>query len=248
VWQAVATGPGVSAWFVPTEIDGRESGSAVSHFGPGMDSHATITEWSPPYRFSAESRDDMGPDYPAVATEWIVEARSGGTCAVRVVHSWFAETDDWDSQFEGHEQGWLGFFRILRLYLTHFSGQPYASFRVMSAAPGTEAEVWEKLTGLLGLAGAKAGDAWVSPAGAPALRGVVEHVVDIDVAHSLLLRLDAPTPGILSLFAITMGEQAYLVNDYFYYGEEAAANAAHDEPLWQAWVNEKFPAAKEPGE
>ena len=27
--------------------------------------------------------------------------RSGGTCIVRVVHSWFASTDDWDDQFEG---------------------------------------------------------------------------------------------------------------------------------------------------
>src|SRR5438094_913828 len=35
VWQAIATGPGVSSWFVPTEA--REDGTVVSHFGPGMD-------------------------------------------------------------------------------------------------------------------------------------------------------------------------------------------------------------------
>ena len=34
VWQAIATGPGVSSWFVPTEL--REDGTVVSHFGPGM--------------------------------------------------------------------------------------------------------------------------------------------------------------------------------------------------------------------
>ena len=27
VWQAIATGPGVGAWFVPTEIDGRIGGT-----------------------------------------------------------------------------------------------------------------------------------------------------------------------------------------------------------------------------
>jgi hypothetical protein len=42
---------------------------------------------------------------PEIATEWIVEARGGDTCTVRVVHSWFASTDDWDSQFEQHEAG-----------------------------------------------------------------------------------------------------------------------------------------------
>ena len=77
---------------------------------------STVTAWEPPHRFSADSRDDMGPDDPTVATEWIVEARSGGTCVVRVVHSWFTSSDKWDDQFEGHEQGWVSFFRILRLY------------------------------------------------------------------------------------------------------------------------------------
>ena len=33
VWQAIATGPGVSSWFVPTEV--RDDGTVVSHFGPG---------------------------------------------------------------------------------------------------------------------------------------------------------------------------------------------------------------------
>ena len=41
VWQAIATGPGVSAWFVPTEI--RDDGTIVSNFGPGMEMVATRT-------------------------------------------------------------------------------------------------------------------------------------------------------------------------------------------------------------
>jgi uncharacterized protein YndB with AHSA1/START domain len=79
VWQAIATGPGVSSWFVPTEVDERAGGAVVSHFGPGMDAVATATAWEPPRRFTAESRD-LGLDAPPLATEWIVEARSGGTC------------------------------------------------------------------------------------------------------------------------------------------------------------------------
>ena len=57
-----------------------------------------------------------------MATEWIVEARSGGTCIVPVVHSLFAETDDWDNQLTVVESGGPSFFRILRLYLEHFAG------------------------------------------------------------------------------------------------------------------------------
>ena len=102
VWQAIATGPGISSWFVPTTLEERVGGSVVANFGPGMESLSTITAWDPPHRFVADSRDDMGPDGPTIATEWIVEARSGGTCIVRVVHSWFTSSDDWDDQFEGH--------------------------------------------------------------------------------------------------------------------------------------------------
>jgi hypothetical protein len=65
----------------------------ISHFGPGIDSVATVTAWNPSQRFAAESQD-LGPNAPAVATEWIIEARSGGTSLVRVVHSLFASTDD----------------------------------------------------------------------------------------------------------------------------------------------------------
>ena len=61
VWQAIASGPGISSWFVPTTLEQRQGGSTVSDFGPGMESHATITAWDPPHRFVAESAEDMGP-------------------------------------------------------------------------------------------------------------------------------------------------------------------------------------------
>lgn len=43
VWRAIATGPGISSWFVPTEVEEREGGAVRSNFGPGMDSASTIT-------------------------------------------------------------------------------------------------------------------------------------------------------------------------------------------------------------
>ncbi len=80
---------------------------------------------------------------PPIADEWSVEARGGGICVVRVVHSLFASTDDWDNQLEGTESGWPGFFRILRIYLTHFRGQRSAMMQWMAPAAGTEAEAWD---------------------------------------------------------------------------------------------------------
>jgi uncharacterized protein YndB with AHSA1/START domain len=243
VWQAIASGPGISSWFVPTELEGRVGGAAISHFAPdaSMDSNATITEWEPPHRFAAESRDDMGPDGPPVATEWSVETRGGGTCVVRVVHRWFTSSDAWDEQFEGHTYGWLSFFRVLRLYLEQFSGQHGASFQVMGVAPEPKEEVWAALTGALGIADSKVGEQVKTPAGAPPLAGVVEWAGQPAWPEELLIRLDEPAPGIAHFVPHPMGGQVYLTLRFYLFGDRAEAAVSGAEPAWQAWVSEHFP-------
>ena len=243
VWQAIASGPGISSWFVPTELDGRVGGVTTSHFAPdeSMDSLATITAWEPPHRFVAESRDDLGPGGPTVATEWSVAARDGGTCVVRVVHSWFTSCDAWDEQFEWHTYGWLSFFRVLRLYLERFSGQTGASFQVMGVAPEPKEAAWAALTGPLGLAGADVGERVSTPAGAPPLAGVVEWAGQPAWPEELLLRLDAPALGIAHLVPHPMGGQVYLTLRFYLFGDQAEDAVGRVEPEWQAWVNAHFP-------
>lgn len=76
---------------MPSKVEERDGGLIEQDFGPNMDSKSRITSRDPPRRFTADS-DDMGPNAPTTATAWTVEARAGGTCVVRVVHSWFAST------------------------------------------------------------------------------------------------------------------------------------------------------------
>ena len=244
VWEAIATGPGISSWFVPTEMDGgkdRPPTKAISHFAAdgSMDAVATITAWDPPRRFVAESPAE-GPNDPAVATEWTVEARAGGSCVVRVVHSWFASSDDWDNQFEGHTQGWVAFFRILRLYLADFPGQRSAAFQLLAFAPGTAAEAWDALAGALGLSRAVEGEQVTSAEGAPRLSGKAERVGPAEYPE-LLLRVDEPAPGIAHLFAMAMGGSVCVSVRFFLYGAHAPAVTAREEPAWRAWLDGQFP-------
>jgi uncharacterized protein YndB with AHSA1/START domain len=236
VWEAIATGPGISAWFVPTvfeERDGKPS-AMTCHFGPGMDSAAKITEWDPPRRLAAESAG-WTPEMPSMATEWTVEARAGGTCVVRVVHSLFASTDDWDNQLASTESGWPVFFHILRLYLTHFRGQRCASYIVMGMAAPPVADAWSALRSTLGLTGIAMGGRWRTNSGAPPLGGVVESIGEGDHPHQLL-RLDEPGPGVLALNACEMGGKIMLAMSFYWYGDGAAAVAAREEPRWQTWL------------
>ena len=151
VWQAIATGPGISSWFVPTEFEERD-GKPVAvklSFGPGMEISSEVTAWDPPRMFATEAGL---PGSPSIANEWTVEARGGGTCILRIVQSLFASTDDWDNQLESAKSGLAGFLGILRIYLTHFRGQRSAMMKWMVPVAGTEAEAWEALLAAFGLA------------------------------------------------------------------------------------------------
>jgi uncharacterized protein YndB with AHSA1/START domain len=243
VWQAIATGPGISAWFVPTQLEEREGGKLVLDFGPGMQVEAAITAWNPPRRFVGESKESMGPGSPTIADEWTVEAKSGGTCRVRVVHSWFASTDDWDKQFEDVEKGWPAFFRILRIYLAHFRGQPSDVIPLMAMGSGSKSAVWDRLLGSLGLARLAEGQRVETARGAPRLAGIVDRVGDKG-HEELFVRLEEPTSGVAHFLPVVMGGQVCLSARLYLYGTQARAVTAREAPVWQAWINGLFPVTE----
>ena len=243
IWQAIATGPGISAWFAPTELEERNGGKMVLQMAPGMDSVATITAWEPPLRLAAEAPGWI-PGMPSLATEWTIEARPGGKCLVRVVHSLFASTDDWDDQLAGTETGWPGFFRILRLYLTHFPGQLCSPIRVMGTSAGSAADTWKKLSGALGLAGAAVGQTVTGSRGAPPFAGTVELAESAKDHHSVMVRLEQPAPGVVSIGGFDCGGMVMAMISFYLYGDRAPAAAERDARLWQEWMSKLFPQAE----
>ena len=79
VWEAVASGPGITAWFVPARVDGRLEGTVELDFGSGYGTEtARITAWDPPRRFVAEVVNQGRPTSPGVAGR----GPRGGACVV----------------------------------------------------------------------------------------------------------------------------------------------------------------------
>ena len=246
VWQAIATGPGISSWFVPTKFEERD-GKPVALtvcFGPGMEARSVVTAWDAPRMFANQS-DGWMPGSPPMASEWSVEARAGGICIVRIVHSLFASTDEWDNQLEATASAWPAFLRTLRIYLTHFRGQRSAIMQVTTPVACTEAEAWETLTAALGLIGVSVGQHWKTPSGVSPLSGVVEYLTENP--YDALMRLDKPGLGIAALGAVTYpnGPTVAAMNFYLY-GDYAAEAVARLTPVWQAWLQELFPMPAEP--
>jgi uncharacterized protein YndB with AHSA1/START domain len=235
VWRAIATGTGMSSWFVPSTSEERVEGAVTNNFGPGMESMATIKKWNPPHSFVAES--DQGPP-GKVATEWIVEARNGGTCVVRVVHRWFSSTDDWDDQFIGHTYGWQAFFRILSLYLKHFQGETCTAFALSAFSKMPVQETWRLLMNSLGV---QTDNTRVSPVpGAPVLSGVVESR-GVPAFPELLLLVDQPAPGLAHLFPMAMGGQVLVSARFYLFGEQGISAAPSAEVDWKKWLAQHFP-------
>jgi len=241
VWQAIATGPVISSWFVPAEIE-EKGGKPVAQkltFGPGLEARSALTTWDPPRKFVAQGEGWCGS--PPLASEWSVEARAGGRCIVRIVYSLFASTDEWDNQLEGARAVFGGFLRTLQLYLAHFRGQRSVLSQFVAPVAGTEADAWDTLTGALGVKGASVAQRCTAPAGVPALSGVVEYINQSP--YDALLRIDQPGPGIaaLGVFTVPGCSQTMAAMNFYLYGDQAAGTAARVTPVWQAWLQKRFP-------
>jgi uncharacterized protein YndB with AHSA1/START domain len=239
VWQAIATGPGMSAWFTPTTVDEYPGGAITFDFGDencGQDiSSGKVTAWEPPVRFAYEEYGWSG-DAPPVATEVVVTSRSGDCCVVRLVHSLYTEKDDWDDELESFETGWPGCFEVLRVYLKDFAGKPAAAVRAMASYPGSDAVVWSALVAGLNLTGANVGDRRETSSGAPRVAGVVERIHQDVNSRELMLRLDQPAKGIAVIGSCQVADEARGIASVFFYGSDAAETAAAEQPNWTRWL------------
>jgi uncharacterized protein YndB with AHSA1/START domain len=113
VWNAIATGQGITAWFVPTKVEERVGGTVELDFGPGMGTATgQVTVWEPPTRFVRQGSGGSG---GLLAYELQVEARGTGTCLVRLVTSGFLTEAEWQAEYDSTSEGWKLFLNNLRL-------------------------------------------------------------------------------------------------------------------------------------
>lgn len=240
VWEAIATGPGISAWLHPTRVEEREGGAFSFDMGSGFSEPGTVTGWDPPNRFVTETSWRAGEDAGALATEWIIRARGGGTCAVRMVMSGFGDSDSWDDELDGLAEGMRTALEQLRLYLAHFAGRHAVSVRAFGRAAGPQVRAWEQLLSALGLDNAVAGDrVTASGPGVPRLAGVVEDVRPGVHRSDVIVRVDTPAPGLADV--ATYGADPWTEIHLLLYGD--AVTGEREEASWRAWMEEHFPTA-----
>jgi uncharacterized protein YndB with AHSA1/START domain len=234
VWDAIATAKGISAWMMTTDMEEREGGAVVFHMGPGASSEGAVTGWDPPRRFEYEepywaalAEQDPTTVTPLV-TEFLVEARSGGTCVVRVVSSAFGTGADWEQEFfDQMAQGWTPMFEHLRLYLTHFPGQHVTSLEAGADIAGPPADAVSAIRRALGI------DAVGQSVDARGATGIVEVIGE----QNVLLRLTDPVAGLLAFYAFGAGDTTKAGIGGYLFSDGAAKYVEREQPEWQAWLD-----------
>jgi uncharacterized protein YndB with AHSA1/START domain len=229
VWAAIATGPGVDAWFMGHSEFESHVGGRTAHTLFGETSRSTITTWEPGKRFAY--RGDENPDGTFMAFEYLIEGRAGGSTTVRFVHSGLLG-DDWEAEYDALKQGDPMYLRQLGAYLTHFPDVTVRQnvFAVGPAEPDDE-RVWSAFEAALGLSGAITEGAPVELAldGLKRTDGVVEFVnqnayVEVRTADGLFLFMH--------------GYQDMVVVEYHGYGDTQSEEDIQE--AVQSWLGKTF--------
>ncbi|MDQ8731134.1 SRPBCC domain-containing protein [Bradyrhizobium sp. LHD-71] len=242
VWEAMATGAGNTAWFTKAVIEEQVGGAVRFDFGEGTSTSGEVTAWEPPHRFGYVERE-WSEGAPPVATEITITSRSGDRCVVRMVHSLFSSSDDWDDQMEGFEGGWPGFFEVLRIYLSHFAGRKAASFQAMVSVEGNELAIWKRLTKELNLVDANVGEVRTASHATESLSGVIERVQQDGKVRVITMRLDAPAPGVVMIGTYGTGDRVNVSMFIFFYGDDAQALVTASDHKWRSWLTETLSSA-----
>ena len=234
VWRAVATGPGISSWYVPHTVEERSGGTATASFGPEpeMQIAGRVAVWEPPQRVVF----DGGEGVDGLTFEWTVEPHGDNTCTVRLHNAGFG---DGDPQYDAMVNGWKLFMANLQLHLEHFAGQTATSALPMAMWPVTPGEGWEILTGGLGISGMPAvGDRLdVAADDETKLGGTVIETGP----RRITLLVDSPAPGTAFLTSEDGGGVTMVSVWLYLYGPEGAAAAEHDDARWRAWLADRAP-------
>src|SRR6266487_2450888 len=100
VWEAIATGPGITSWFMPHTVEPGEGGKVVLSAGD-FTGESAITGWDPPKRFAVRSEGGQ-------AFEYLIEGREGGSTVLRFVQSGFLGVRTSDGLYRFHGRAAFG--------------------------------------------------------------------------------------------------------------------------------------------
>lgn len=160
VWRGITEASEIVRWFSPNaQVSAGEGGRITLSWGPGMEGSSRITVWEPGRHLRLVEERPNGPrnceaggvvqavddSRPVeVVLDYYIEAK-GGSTVLRLVHSGFGVTSDWDGEFESTHYGWMMYLRNLRHAITRHPGTPCRQAMLMEHSTLEPAATWARL-------------------------------------------------------------------------------------------------------
>ncbi|HJZ95472.1 MAG TPA: SRPBCC domain-containing protein [Candidatus Solibacter sp.] len=146
VWEAIATGQGITSWFCPiAEVEPGVGGKTYVKWCEGMEGTSRIEIWEPERRLQKVD-DRPAPAEPSVI-DYHIESRGGAT-VLRLVHSGFGDSANFDGEFESTGTAWPVFLQMLK----HSAEQGVARCRnitIFRMLQQPSAAAWDRLMPLI---------------------------------------------------------------------------------------------------
>jgi uncharacterized protein YndB with AHSA1/START domain len=181
VFRAVTDGTELAKWIAPearvTPPSEGKKGSIWISWGEGMGVETPIEIWDAPRHIRHPFGENPDTKAPLWA-DWSIEARAGGTTTLRLVHSGFSTSAEWDEEFESHARGWRLMLQNLRHYLARHAKKNAVHIPFSTKANASRESVWPTMLQKLGLEGTpKSGDAYrITTARGDVLSGTIDLV------------------------------------------------------------------------
>lgn len=223
VWDAIATRPGLTAWFAPMDVAPDEHGRSPD---------GNVVRWEPGKALAVQTPPDE--DGLTRSFEYLIEARDGGTAVLRFTQTGFFG-DDWESEYQATARGWGLYFHTLGQYLTTFSGRPATYIAAEGPETAATPQAWLDLLAAVGLSGPTDPEAGVVASGkevrldVPGL-GPVVGVVDYHGPSHLGIRAD---DALLRFHDRSLLAMSVAVGHH-YYGDHQ--DEAKLQEAWQSWL------------
>ena len=142
VWKAITEASEIQRWFAPeVRTDARQGGEYFLSWGPGMEGGGTVEIFDAPHHLRlVQKRGGMAQDY-------YLEGK-GGVTVLRLVHSGFLNTAEWDNEYNGTRVGWPIYFRVLAHGLTRHRGVYGRNLDLYAMSNDSIDRAWELLAPL----------------------------------------------------------------------------------------------------
>ena len=149
VWRAITDAPEIQKWFAPeVTVTPGVGGKFSASWGPGMEGTQFIEIWEPnrhlrlfeerAHTFGCTGDESTRTAPVRLVVDYYLNSENGKTL-LRLVHSGFGASSDWDGEYDGTRQGWPGFFRVLKYTLERQPGKDVRNLNLFHTVPAGDA-------------------------------------------------------------------------------------------------------------